>query len=64
MKLICIKSHSPYLKVGQIYEGQKLYRFEPVYFIELNPYSMYGRSDEFITIKEYRKLKLKKINDK
>lgn len=65
MKLVSIKNIGTSFTVGKIYNAIIIYSTEPIYLIERDNFdhSVFGYSEEFISLKEYRKQKLEKIVD-
>ena len=64
MKVICIKNNcvEKLFELYKVYEVIETFRTEPIYLLDINNHGYFGGSSEFITLKEYRKRKLEKLN--
>jgi hypothetical protein len=64
MKVICINNTNmeKLFDLYKVYEVLSTFKTEPIYLLDVNDKGYWGDSRNFLTLKEYRKQKLEKLN--
>lgn len=65
MKVVCINNNcvEKLFELNKVYEVMVEFGTDPIYLLDINGYGYFGSSIEFITLKDYRRIKLEKLNN-